>query len=110
MPSNSVPGFRPSTSGLHFDNSFPSEPDLTITLPGGQVIGIGDASNGLCGGMVYTVMDFFAAKLAPPPGTDLPAGGSPLFIYIVRRLFDSFGLPFGPGPVLVADGSRAARS
>ena len=100
MPSNFVPGFMPSTSGLHFDNSFPHEPDLTITLPGGATIGIGDASNGLCGGMVFTAMDFHGAGVAPPPDAAPPPGGSPLFNYIVRRLFDSFGLPFGPGRYL----------
>ena len=100
MPSNFVPGFMPSMSGLHFDNNFPHEPDLTITLPGGATIGIGDASNGLCGGMVFTAMDFHGAGVAPPPDAAPPPGGSPLFNYLVRRLFDSFGLPFGPGRYL----------
>src|SRR6185436_19727755 len=52
-----VPGFRPSTSGLHFINGFPSVPLLTINVLG-VPDPIGDAANGLCGGMVFTVMDY----------------------------------------------------
>jgi hypothetical protein len=42
-----VQGFKPSTSGFHFSNSFPNVPLLTIDLLG-QQIPIGDASNGMC--------------------------------------------------------------
>jgi hypothetical protein len=88
-------------------------PDLKINILGNQV-GIGDASNGLCGGMVFAVRDYFEAGIPIPPNTDAikPTSG-PLFDYIVRRLFDSFNLllppplppplgvpipPNGPGP------------
>ncbi len=113
MPTiKTVPGFTPSTSGFHFSNSFPSVPLLTINVLG-QNIAIGDASNGLCGGMVFAVRDFFEAKIPMWPDTTAPASGT-LFDYIVKRLFDSFDLvlppppppppfitptpPFGPGP------------
>ena len=108
-----VPGFTPSSSGFHFSNSFPSVPLLTIDVLG-QNIPIGDASNGMCGGMVFAVRDFFEAKTAMWPDTTAPSSGT-LFDYIVKRLFDSFDLvlpppplpppfitptpPFGPGPV-----------
>ena len=107
-----VPGFAPSTSGFHFRNSFTSVPLLTINVLG-QNIPIGDASNGMCGGMVYAVRDFFESGVPMWPDTTSPASG-PLFDYIVKRLFDSFNLvlppppppppirtpvpPFGPGP------------
>jgi hypothetical protein len=114
--SKRVTGFLPSTSGFHFKNSFPQVPILTIDVLGHQ-IGIGDASNGLCGGMVFAVRDYFEAGIPIPPNTNAtrPSSG-PLFDYIVRRLFDSFNLllppapppfpgnfvtptpPFGPGP------------
>ena len=88
-----VPGFKPSVNGLHFINAFPPEPDLTIDLPRVGSIAIGDASNGLCGGMVYTVRDVFQTPgLAPVAATELPERGSPLFRYIVNRLIDSFDL------------------
>lgn len=107
-----VPGFAPTTSGFHFPNSFPSVPLLTINVLG-QNIPIGDASNGLCGGMVYAVRDFFESGISMWPDTTAPSSGT-LFDYIVKRLFDCFDLalppppppppfltlvpPFGPGP------------
>ncbi len=81
MSRNAVPGFRPSEHGLRFRNAFPRGP--VIELPGG--IGIGDASLGLCGGMVLTVRDLFEAGIAPPTDTDPPAAGSRRFRAIVRR-------------------------
>jgi hypothetical protein len=46
--------------------------------------------------MVFAARDLFEAGIAPPPATEPPAGGSPLFRYVVRRLFHSFDLPVGP--------------
>jgi hypothetical protein len=86
-----VPGFLPSANGLHFINAWPHEPDLAIALPGVGTLPIGDASNGVCGGMVYTVRDVFQTPgLAPVATTDNPPSGSPLFRYIVARLLESF--------------------
>jgi len=90
----SVPNFLPSTNGLAFVNSWPSEPDVVVQVPGYGPVGIGNASNGLCGGMAFAVRDVFEAK--PPPITaPQPAPGSPLFKYLVRRLIDSFDVPAG---------------
>lgn len=111
--SNSIPNFFPNVSGFHFSNTtWPSVPLLTINVLG-QNIPIGDASNGLCGGMVYAARDFFQSGIPIWPDTTAPSSGT-LFDYIVRRLFDSFDLalppppppppfltltpPFGPGP------------
>ena len=89
-----VPGFAPSVNGLHFINSFPSEPTLSYDLPGIGQISIGDASNGLCGGMAFTVRDVFETPgLAPVADVTQPAPGSPLFRYIVDRLIASFDIP-----------------
>jgi hypothetical protein len=95
MPSGAVPNFLPSKNGFRFVNSFPHEPALTVRVPVYGAIEIGDASNGLCGGMTYAVRDFFEAKLPPPADSGPPAEGSPLFRYIVRRLIDSWDLPDG---------------
>ncbi len=92
----SVPGFRPSTRAFHFSNHFPRAPVLGIPLPGIGRIPIGNAANGLCGGMAFAVRDLFTAGRPPPPDTEPPPYGSPLFRYLVRRLFDSFNLPIGP--------------
>lgn len=90
-----VPGFLSSTSGFRFSNSFPRVPVRTIGIPGVVSLGIGDASNGLCGGMVFAARDHFEAGVAIPPDTT-PPGEGPLFEYLVDRLFDSFELPSGP--------------
>jgi hypothetical protein len=48
-----VPDFKPIINGLHFTNFWPAGtgPDYTFSVLG-QTIKLGDASNGLCGGMV----------------------------------------------------------
>jgi hypothetical protein len=99
MTSVRVPGFLPSTRGLHFPNRFPHVPNLEIDLPGGRTLPIGDAANGLCGGMAYTVRDLLEAGVAPPALRSAPGEG-PLFRYIADRLLDSFNLPFGPATYL----------
>jgi hypothetical protein len=90
-----VPGFLPSTSGLHFANYYPHEPELTVTLPFGRVLNIGDAANGLCGGMAFATADFFESGRPIPSDRQPPPPGSPLYQFIVKRLMDSFDLPFG---------------
>jgi hypothetical protein len=94
MTSVIVPGFLPSTSGFRFSNSWPSVPLFNLQV-GPVSVPIGNASNGLCGGMVFAARDFHEARVMPPPDTVAPASG-PLFDYVVRRLLDSFDLPFGP--------------
>jgi hypothetical protein len=87
----SVPNFQPSKSGFHFINAFENVPDINISAPVIGNVGIGSASNGLCGGMVFAVRDYFESNLAVPPDTTPPTDGQ-LFDYIVMRLFDSFNL------------------
>jgi hypothetical protein len=87
-------GFTPGLNGLHYPNSWPSEPDITIATPFGS-IPIGDASNGLCGGMAFAAADLFVSKRLPPVTTQNPPANSPAFDYIVRRLIDSFNIPAG---------------
>ncbi len=89
-----VPNFLPSTCGLRFTNSWPDEPDIVLNLGPMGKVKIGSASKGLCGGMVFTVLDVYSAGLAPLQDSR-PPRGSPLFKYIVRRLIDSWHLPFG---------------
>jgi hypothetical protein len=95
MPSRMVPGFLPSTSGFRFANSFPHVPVRRIGIPGVVSLGIGDASNGLCGGMAFAARDYFEVGRLPPPESTPPSEG-PLFEYLAERLFDSFELPRGP--------------
>ena len=66
----SVPGFLPSTRGFHFANAWPPGPTVRFGPLDPRLIGVGDASTGLCGGMVYTVADLFAAGVSVPPSTE----------------------------------------
>jgi hypothetical protein len=91
MASARVPGFLPSTCGFRFANFFPPQPLLRLGR-----LRVGDASRGLCGGMVFAARDFFERGCQPPDDRQPPDYGSPLFGYLVRRLFHSFHLPWGP--------------
>jgi hypothetical protein len=94
-----IPGFSPIASGFRFPNTFPHVPVRRIGIPGIVSVPIGDASNGLCGGMAFAVRDYFEAGRTPPADTTAPGEG-PLFEYLVDRLFDSFDLPIGPARYL----------
>ncbi len=94
-PVPSVPGFLPSRNGFHFANHFEHLPLRTIDLVVTK-LPLGDAANGLCGGMAYAVRDLFEAGRLPPPDTTAPGEG-PLFDYLVERLLDSYDLT-GPDP------------
>jgi len=97
--SRSAPGFLPSTSGFRFANDFPHVPVRSIGIPNVISVPIGDASNGLCGGMAFAARDYFEAERPPPDDTTAPGEG-PLFDYLCDRLFDSFDLPLGPARYL----------
>lgn len=93
-----IPEFLPSTSGFRFPNHWPDEALIRIIKmpdPFGDIT-IGNASNGICGGMVYAIADYYVASELPPSQTTNPSGiGDPLFDYLVSRLIDSFDLPDG---------------
>ncbi len=90
MSANAVPGFRPSVHGLPFPNSFPPGPMFRLGPFDSRLLGLGDASAGLCGGMALTARDLFEAGLAAPADQDEPpANGSPRFRALVRRQVQS---------------------
>ena len=95
MASARVPGFTPQASGFRFPNRFPHVPLRSIGVPGVVAVPIGDAANGLCGGMAFAARDYFELRRTPPQETTAPGSGA-LYDYLVRRLMDSFGLPTGP--------------
>jgi hypothetical protein len=89
MKEQRVPNFTPSANAFHFANAWPSGPTVKLGPFDPRVIGVGDAKNGLCGGMVYTVADLHAAKIAVPDDREPFANGSPRFKAIVRRQVQS---------------------
>ena len=89
MPSVRVPGFQPSVNGFAFSNAWPPNPIRQFRLGNVATLNLGDAANGLCGGMTFTVADLHNAGLKPG---DLPQpqAGSPKYGYIVDRQIASF--------------------
>lgn len=85
-------GFLPSEHGFAFTNSWPSAPAIEIPTRLGT-LAIGNASRGLCGGMVFAALDYWHAGIRPP--AEQPEPGSPLYRYVVRRLIESWHLPGG---------------
>ena len=92
-PTRQVTDFVPSQHGFHFRNAFSSVPLITIPVPFGTVK-LGDASNGLCGGMAFCALDYFLAQRSVPAMRTPPSTGM-LFDTLVRRLLNSFNLPLG---------------
>jgi hypothetical protein len=90
MTSVRVGDFRPSVNGFHFDNAFARDPIRRFQLGSIATLDIGDASNGLCGGMSYTVRDLWEFGLPPPGDPAPPARGNPRFDYLVNRQIESF--------------------
>lgn len=78
--------------GFRFANRWPSGPTIRFGPLDPRRIGIGDASAGLCGGMVATVRDLFEAGVAPSPDAAPPPNGSPRFRSVVRRQVESLAL------------------
>ncbi|ADP81368.1 hypothetical protein [Pseudofrankia inefficax] len=108
-----VPGFTPSVNGFQFANQWdPNLPAMTLgflwnrlldALGGDAAAALGiarvddnwlpitKADAGMCGGMTFGAMDYFAAGKLPPSATTAPASeADPLFQFIRGRLFDSF--------------------
>ncbi|MBI3746081.1 MAG: hypothetical protein HY264_06075 [Chloroflexi bacterium] len=91
MRLHELPGFLPSTSGFRFANRWPAGPVFELHLPYLR-IGIGEAADGLCGGMCFAAADRFLRAEAVPQASEPPAAGTPLFREIARRQLDSLEL------------------
>jgi hypothetical protein len=111
-----VRGFTPSVNGFQFSNNSwsPELPAMTVGFLwnrlldelGGEAAGalgiarvddgwlpITQASAGMCGGMTFAAMDYFAAGKLPPAETTSPTSDAdPLFQFIRDRLLDSFDI------------------
>jgi hypothetical protein len=112
-----VPGvragnFSPESCGFYFVNAgfsggYTLPKPIKIPNPASPkpftIDEIGDATNGMCGGMVYAARDFYEYGRCPwpedlldsrpsnsPVNTSVPDEGSKLFDFLSERLFDSF--------------------
>ena len=84
--------FLPSKHGFAFTNSWPSQPAVVRRTAFGNIT-LGNASRGLCGGMVFAALDYWHAGTTPP--AQRPAAGSAAYAHIVDRLVDSWHIPAG---------------
>jgi hypothetical protein len=92
VESNAVPRFLPSAQGLHFANNYAHGPTVKFGPLDPRWVGVGDAANGLCGGMSFYVRDKYKGSLPVPADTEAPPNGSPLFKNIVRLQVQSLDL------------------
>jgi len=84
-----VPNFDPARNGFPYANAWPSNPIRQFRLGTVATLNIGDAANGLCGGMSFTCADLWSNGLTP--GDDpQPAAGSARYDYLVNRQITSF--------------------
>ena len=97
MSSASRP-FVPSLNGFGFANRWPHVAPLRFRVGGPLPVelAIGDAANGLCGGMAFAALDLWFAGVPMPAIEETPGDGSPAFRYIVRRQLNSFELGLAP--------------
>jgi hypothetical protein len=84
------------TLGLLWNKLVDSLPGPLASLGIGRMVDeswgpITHASGGMCGGMVYALMDYYTAHLLPPDRTSPPnSRNDTLFEFIRDRLWDSF--------------------
>ena len=91
---NALPGFLPSVHGFRFANRWPAGPAFELRVRYIR-LGIGEVSEGLCGGMCFAAADRYLAHESAPVDQVPPEPGTPLFRKIVRRQlvsFDRWGL------------------
>ena len=86
--------FLPSREGFRFGNHWGDVPYSLPPLRGSNLdLKWGNAADGLCGGMVFTVRDYFDSDLRiPQVETAPPNEEDPLFVYLVDRLFAGFDI------------------
>ena len=90
MGSVRVPGFEPASNGFQFVNAFPHSALKAFRMGNVATLNVGDAANGLCGGMSFTTADLHRAGLRPPTDTAPPAADTAAYRYIVDRQIASF--------------------
>ncbi len=91
---NALPEFQPSVHGFRFANRWPAGPAFELHARYIR-LGIGEMSEGLCGGMCFAAADRYLLREPVPADAVVPSPGTPLFREIVRRQlvsFDRWGL------------------
>src|SRR5262245_8036230 len=69
--------FDPAVHGFKFSNTFVNNPVFDVR------------TSGLCGGMVYSALDYYSAHMTVPQQDYEPSEGTPLRSYIYGRQVNS---------------------
>ncbi len=90
VEAQAAPGqpFRPSAHAFRFRNAFPGV-KLPLTLPGSRSKAA--SIYGLCGGMCFAAVDYMRAGQPVPTAPQVPADGTPLHLYLIKRQLESLG-------------------
>ena len=87
MRRGGVRGFLPSVNGFRFGNAFPHGgyryPAIPVPLLD-RVVRL-DAGDGVCGGLVFALLDLIHSASLPTRSAELPSADSALFRYLVAR-------------------------
>lgn len=87
----SQPPFKIPVNTWNFSNS--SFQKYRYKLPIFPYLKLGKAERGLCGGMVFSALDYYYSNKSIPEIKSLNINDKDqIFRYIVKRLFDSFGI------------------
>lgn len=91
MVSVRVPRFDPKTSGFGFENRWAPGPTHVFKLGTLATLTLGEAANGLCGGMSHAIRDFHQFGVKAPADTKAfdPQQQPARFTYVVDRQVDS---------------------
>jgi len=91
---SAITRFTPQAAGLKFTNhfSFPSFLKFIADLLRKSPLHLSDVVYGLCGGMVFTALDYFYANKPVPNFTDPEKIGIALYFYLLKRQFNSLSL------------------
>ena len=106
--SGAGPDFTPSVNGFRFTNSFPPVPLIRLDLGVAGEVGLGDASQGVCGGMVFAALDYWHADGTSPAAQ--PAARSPPDRFLVQRIVAPRHVPGGIDHSSQAAGPPAAHT
>jgi hypothetical protein len=84
---NARTSFEPTINGFKFINYFqlPSSISLNISFIHVPSVSLPQLVYGLCGGMSYSALDYYHAGMAIPGDANVPASGSPIYEYLLRR-------------------------
>lgn len=85
--------FSPEINGFRFVNSFEFEFPVKLQLPFVGKLDLDKVVYGLCGGMCFSVLDYFYSGEPMPETSKVDEIDKKLFVYLCDRQLDSLSIP-----------------